>query len=70
MQDLVSDLEKRLAQDLNIYPNVPATRRHQERNLEEDELVLKLLMCGAFYPHYFVSKKSECSSSLNPQGAL
>lgn len=52
VEELVTDLTNRL-KDLNLRTNQPL---HQKAsNSDESLLILKLVICGAFYPNYFAS---------------
>ncbi|XP_014672536.1 PREDICTED: putative ATP-dependent RNA helicase TDRD9, partial [Priapulus caudatus] len=48
---LITELQKRLA-NFNIHPPSMPTSNYMA---SEDSLVLKMVLCGAFYPHYFIN---------------
>ena len=51
----MTDLKNRL-RNFNIQIPLRAPRN---RSPQEDKLLLKLLLCGAFYPHYFTCSKGD-----------
>ncbi|KAK2190456.1 hypothetical protein NP493_81g02000 [Ridgeia piscesae] len=56
---LIDDLKKRLAMFNIRVPTGPAVRRSTYAHTPEGQLVLKMVLCGAFYPNYFVKGESD-----------
>ncbi|KAI0215243.1 ATP-dependent RNA helicase TDRD9 [Lamellibrachia satsuma] len=56
---LIEDLKKRLAKFNIRVPTGPAVRRSTYAHTPEGQLVLKMVLCGAFYPNYFVKGESD-----------
>ncbi|XP_074645257.1 ATP-dependent RNA helicase TDRD9-like [Tubulanus polymorphus] len=51
----VEDLIKELTNRLSAFKiTLPPNRPNRVPNPQEDELMLKIVLCGAFYPNYFV----------------
>lgn len=62
VDDLVRDLIKRM-RSFNIcnpYPN----RRNLDMSSPEHQLIVKLVLCGAFYPNYFLQRKTDEQMTL------
>lgn len=52
VQELVIDLTRRL-KDMNVFTPTRPFLRPANKDAARDEIILKLVLCGAFYPNYF-----------------
>ena len=60
---LVDELESRLRRLKIEAPQLPNLRPHLRQEnpeiIEQNQLLLKVLLCGAFYPNYFIQQSID-----------